>query len=138
MERFLEAQQWDYAAALEQIRRGRKQGHWIWYIFPQLAGLGRSDTATRYAIRDLDEARAYVAHPVLGARLREITAALMAQPSRDARAVMGGFPDDVKLRSCMTLFEIACPEEPLFSQVLDEFFAGQRDQATLRLLGLEG
>lgn len=138
MERYLEAQQWDYAAALRQIRQGRKQGHWIWYIFPQIAGLGRSDMAQRYAIRDLDEARAYGAHPVLGARLREITAALLALPVRDARAVMGGFPDDLKLCSCMTLFEIACPEEPLFGQVLDEYFAGQRDEATLRLLGLDG
>ncbi len=123
-----------YDAALSQLRVGRKQGHWIWFVFPQLAGLGSSPAARRYAIASLDEARAYLADPVLAARLRSCCQALIAlAPGIAATAVLGGI-DALKLRSSMTLFELAGPHQPLFAEVLERFYDGERDPATLRLL----
>jgi uncharacterized protein (DUF1810 family) len=137
LDRFLVAQHPVYAAALAELRRGRKESHWMWFIFPQLAGLGRSPTAQRYAIVSLDEARAYLAHPVLGARLCECAAALLAHAGRAPEAVLGAV-DAMKLRSSMTLFDRAGGGAGPFATVLNAFFAGARDEATLRLLAAAG
>ena len=118
-----------YAAALRELRAGRKTTHWMWFVFPQVAGLGRSATAHHFALADLDEAKAYAAHPVLGPRLRECAQALLEQPETDAVAVLGEV-DAGKLRSSMTLFAAAAPDEPVFPAVLDRFFGGERDEAT--------
>ena len=134
LERFVKAQQYDYDTALREIRSGRKRSHWMWYIFPQLQGLGFSSTAQYYGIRDLEEAMDYMEHPVLGARLVEISEALLTLGTSDPSAVMG-YPDDLKLRSCMTLFELAAPEQTVFAQVLEKYYSGRRDRRTLELLG---
>lgn len=130
LSRFKKAQEQDYAEALREIQMGYKQSHWIWYIFPQIAGLGRSGTAEYYAIRDLGEAKAYLADGTLRAHLLEISNALLTLESSDAEDVMG-WPDNLKLRSSMTLFHAADPEEPVFQQVLDKFYDGKPDQRTL-------
>ena len=136
LSRFVAAQQDTYSRALAELRAGDKQSHWMWFIFPQIAGLGRSDMARRYAIRDLAEAQAYLAHPVLGQRLRECTAAVLAHAGmRTAEAIFGGV-DAVKLRSSMTLFE-AAGDEHACADVLDAFFAGAGDPETLRLIDPE-
>ena len=135
LDRFLTAQRRDYAAALREIQNGRKRSPWIWYIFPQVAGLGMSSTSQYYAISGLDEARAYLREPTLRAHLLEISSALLALDESDPTAVFG-FPDDLKLRSSMTLFAAAAPDEPVFSAVLDKFFGGQPDTRTLQILGL--
>lgn len=135
LDRFLDAQRGDYAAALAEVRRGRKTSHWMWYIFPQIAGLGQSSTARYYSIRDLEEAREYYAHPVLGQRLREISGALLDLRGSDPVAVFGGI-DSMKLKSSMTLFAVAAPDDPLFQQVLDKYYGGEQDALTLRILGL--
>lgn len=132
--RFLTAQERDYATALREIRGGRKRSHWIWYIFPQLKDLGHSETAKYYGIKDLDEAKAYLSEPTLRARLIEISEALLSLRGNDPETVMG-YPDDLKLRSSMTLFAAADPEEPVFGQVLEKFFHGRPDQRTLDLIG---
>lgn len=134
LERFISAQRGSYAEALSEIGNGRKNGHWMWYIFPQLSGLGMSATSLYYGIRGIGEAKAYMADPVLGARLVEISSALLDIPTDDPRAVFW-YPDDLKLRSCMTLFKIAAPEQPVFGKVLDKFFGGVEDDMTLELLG---
>lgn len=136
LEKFVKAQCADYATALREIRSGRKRSHWIWYIFPQMQGLGMSHMANYYGIRDLEEAKDYMEHPVLGPRLIEISQALLELDSSDPGAVMG-FPDDLKLCSSMTLFELAAPEEKVFSRVLDKFYNGRRDGNTLRILGIK-
>ncbi len=133
LQRFLDAQARDYAAALAEIKGGRKRSHWIWYIFPQVQGLGFSSTSRHYAIRDLGEAAAYLQHPVLGSRLEEISRALLGLPGGNATAVLGT-PDDLKLRSSMTLFTQVPGASPVFRQVLDKFFGGQADPLTLRRL----
>ena len=133
LDRFVKAQAYDYDAALREIRSGRKRSHWMWYIFPQMQGLGFSSTAQYYGIRDLEEAKAYMAHPVLGSRLTEISEALLGLDTCDPSAVMG-YPDDLKLRSCMTLFEQAAPEQPVFGRVLEKYYAGRRDSRTLELM----
>lgn len=133
LSRFHQAQRRDYAAALAEIRAGRKRSHWIWYIFPQIAGLGFSSTSQYYAIRNLDEARAYLKDETLRAHLLEISRALLELDSSDASAVMG-YPDDLKLRSSMTLFELAEPECPVFGAVLEKFFGGRRDERTVALV----
>ena len=133
MERFLKAQETDYALALEEVRRGSKESHWMWYIFPQLRGLGRSTMAWHYGIRDLEEARAYLAHPILGKRLREITRAALELPGNNARAIFGS-PDHMKFRSCMTLFDQVSGDD-LFRKALDKFFGGTADPRTMELLG---
>jgi uncharacterized protein (DUF1810 family) len=132
--RFVEAQAGDYETALAEIRAGRKRSHWMWYIFPQIDGLGSSSMARRYAIKSLDEARAYLDHPVLGPRLAEITEAALAVEGRSAHEIFGS-PDDMKLRSCATLFARAASEGSVFSRLLDKFFDGKPDVRTLELLG---
>jgi uncharacterized protein (DUF1810 family) len=133
LDRFLAAQQGAYAGALEELRQGRKTGHWIWFVFPQLAGLGRSELSRYYAITSLDEARAYLVHPVLGTRLRECAAAVLATEGRTAVEIFGSI-DAVKVRSCMTLFGRAAPSEPLFAAVLDRLYGGRPDETTDALL----
>jgi len=135
LDRFVHAQDegGTYATALAELGRGRKVTHWMWFVFPQLAGLGRSSTARYYAIRSLAEAEAYLAHPVLGARLREATAVLARLDGPTAQDVFGGV-DAVKLRSSLTLFAHAAPDERLFAEVLDRYFRGEPDPETERLL----
>jgi uncharacterized protein (DUF1810 family) len=132
LERFVTAQEGVYDTALAELRAGRKRTHWMWFVFPQIAGLGSSSTAERYAIRSLDEARAYLAHPVLGPRLHEAAAAMLAVEGRTASEILG-FPDDLKLRSSMTLFAQAADEPGVFQQVLDRYYDGT-DPRTLALL----
>ena len=133
LSRFLEAQKNSYDTALREIRAGRKRSHWMWYIFPQIRGLGYSAMAQHYAIRNLGEAREYLQHPLLGPRLIEISEALLSLDESDPRRVMGS-PDDLKLRSCMTLFQCAAPDQPVFGKVLDKFYGGQPDGRTLEIL----
>lgn len=136
LQRFVDAQEDAaiYARALAELRAGRKRGHWIWFVFPQIAGLGLSPMSQAYAIRSLEEARAYLEHPVLGPRLHECCEALLAaDPSQNAESILGGI-DAIKVRSSMTLFLRADPEQPLFSAVLDRFYAGEPDPETDRLL----
>jgi uncharacterized protein (DUF1810 family) len=132
LERFVTAQRGTYDSALAELRAGRKRGHWMWFVFPQIAGLGFSSTAQHYAISGLDEARAYLAHPVLGPRLVEAARALLGLPGADPVAVLGSV-DALKLRSSMTLFAQAS-DEPVFRQVLDKFYDGSEDDATLTRL----
>ena len=131
--RFLDAQDASYATALAELRRGRKRSHWIWFIFPQIQGLGHSATSRHFAIADLDEARSYLAHPVLGPRLVECTEAVCAHGSLTAEAIFG-YPDWLKFRSSMTLFQ-AADDDPCFALALDLFYDGQRDDRTLAILG---
>lgn len=131
--RFVEAQAPVYAQALAELKSGRKESHWMCFVFPQLAGLGRSQMAQFYAISSLAEAQAYLAHPLLGRRLRECTDAVLAHPGLDAEAIFGPV-DAMKLRSSMTLFEAAAADERPFASALDLFFSGARDPATLELL----
>lgn len=127
--RFLIAQQGVYPGALAELRRGRKTGHWIWFVLPQVAGLGHSEMSRYYGIASLDEARGYLAHPVLGPRLRECAEALLGITGRSADEILGSM-DAMKLRSCMTLFHRAAPTEPAFAQVLERYFDGVADEAT--------
>jgi uncharacterized protein (DUF1810 family) len=131
--RFISAQARTYDAALAEIRAGRKRTHWMWFIFPQLKGLGLSSNAVYYGIDALEEAVEYLKHPVLGVRLLEISRALLGLPGNNATVVMGT-PDDLKLRSCMTLFARAPGADPVFGQVLDQYFRGEQDAKTLALL----
>jgi uncharacterized protein (DUF1810 family) len=134
LERFVDAQSGGvHEGALAELRGGRKTSHWMWFVFPQVAGLGSSPTAELYAIGSFDEARAYADHPVLGPRLVECAEAVLSHPDRTARQIMGS-PDDAKLRSSMTLFAIAAPSEPVFQQVLDTFFDGEQDPRTVSFL----
>jgi uncharacterized protein (DUF1810 family) len=135
LDRFVTAQEsgGTYERALSEIRRGRKVGHWMWYVFPQVAGLGSSPMAQKYAISSLAEARAYVAHPVLGPRLRECATSLTGLATTDPVVVLGPI-DALKLRSCMTLFDRAAPEEPVFARVLDQYYDGSPDEATTERL----
>ena len=135
LERFVSAQKRDYLTALGEIRQGRKRSHWMWYIFPQLKGLGMSSTSYFYGIENLDEAKAFLNDPYLGKNLMEISEALLSLNTGDARSVMGS-PDDLKLRSSMTLFSLAAPENPVFKKVLEKYYHGIQDPATLRILGL--
>jgi uncharacterized protein (DUF1810 family) len=134
LQRFLDAQATDYQQALAEIKAGRKRSHWMWYIFPQIQGLGFSSISQRYAIQDAREAAAYLQHPVLGARLVEISQALLGLAGSNATSIMGS-PDDLKLRSSMTLFGAVPGASPVFQQVLDKFFGGAPDGKTLQLLG---
>jgi uncharacterized protein (DUF1810 family) len=133
--RFVDAQKDDYAEALAEIRRGRKQSHWMWYVFPQFAGLGSSATSREYSIKSLEEARAYLDHPVLGPRLLECAEALLKIKHRSAPDILG-FPDDLKLRSCATLFACVSPPGSVFDRLLDKFYQGARDGRTLALAGM--
>jgi len=132
LERFVEAQEGIYATALAELKKGLKQTHWMWFIFPQIDGLGFSEMSHTYAIKSLDEARKYLAHPILGARLRECCAALLQVQGRRAIQIFGS-PDDLKLRSSMTLFALAGKTGP-FEDVLEKYFNGQRDPRTLDIL----
>ena len=133
LERFAEAQEGMYEQALAEIRRGRKQSHWMWFVFPQFDGLGVSATSRRYAVKSVDEARAYLAHPVLGPRLIECAEAMLGVDGRSARQILGS-PDDLKLRSCATLFAQVSPAGSAFHQILDKYFGGQPDDRTLSLI----
>lgn len=133
LQRFVDAQDRVYATVLEELRWGRKQTHWMWFVFPQLAGLGHSPMAERYAISGLDEATAYLAHPVLGPRLRQCTELTNVVADRSAHEIFSS-PDDMKFRSSMTLFAKVDTGGSLFKQALDHFFSGQQDQRTLDLL----
>ncbi|NVO84077.1 DUF1810 domain-containing protein [Hymenobacter terrestris] len=134
LQRFLDAQQATYPTALTEIRNGRKRSHWMWFIFPQLRGLGFSETARFYGIADAAEAAAYLAHPVLGPRLLDICEALLQLDSSDATRILGS-PDDLKLSSSMTLFGAVPGASAVFGAVLERFFGGESDPRTLALLG---
>lgn len=133
LERFVSAQRIPYDGVLAELRAGRKTGHWIWFIFPQFAGLGRSEMSRYYAIASLDEARAYLAHPVLGARLRECAALLLGTTGRTATDILGPV-DATKVRSSMTLFQRAAPDDRVFTEVLRRFYDGSADAATDALI----
>ena len=133
LQRFIDAQQSDYETALSEIKRGRKQSHWMWYIFPQIQGLGFSATSKLYAIKNLQEAQAYMNHPLLGKRLKEITNALIDLPSNNAHEIFGS-PDDVKLKSSMTLFASLPDADPVFESALKKFFKGEKDAKTLSII----
>jgi len=133
LQRFVDAQ----APAIDRVRKelsaGRKRSHWMWFVFPQIAGLGHSAMAVRYAIASLDEARAYLSHPILGPRLKECTGLVLNIADRSAQAIFA-HPDDLKFHSSMTLFAHAAPQEKLFADALGKYFAGQRNRATMNLL----
>jgi len=131
--RFTEAQANNYADALAEIKNGKKRTHWMWYIFPQIQGLGNSEFARVYAIKDINEAEAYLDHPVLGKRLIEISTTLLQLQNNDAYSVFGS-PDDMKLHSCMTLFSLTSNPNVVFEQVLQKFFNGVKDTKTLQII----
>ncbi len=133
LQRFLDAQVSVYPQALRELQLGRKQSHWIWFVFPQVQGLGRSSTAEFYAISSVAEAVAYLNHEILGERLRECSQAVLAHEGKDIEAIMG-FPDCLKLKSSMTLFDAISPPENIFATVLKLFYGGQFDQVTLQFL----
>ena len=133
LERFVEAQEGVYAQALGELMAGRKTGHWMWFIFPQIAGLGRSPMAQRFAISSLEEARGYLQHRVLGTRLRECTQAAVDVEGTTAHEIFG-FPDDMKFRSCMTLFARAASEAEIFRKALEKYFGGEEDGLTVEKL----
>jgi uncharacterized protein (DUF1810 family) len=134
LQRFVDAQAPVYDVVRAELKAGRKQTHWMWFVFPQMAGLGRSDMARRYAIADIEEARAYLAHPLLADHLDECCRLVAAFQDRTAAEIFGA-PDDVKFHSSMTLFSAAAPEAGIFDVCLSQFFGGKPDQATLSLLG---
>jgi uncharacterized protein (DUF1810 family) len=133
LQRFVEAQERNYDDALAELKAGRKTSHWMWYVFPQIAGLGSSAMAKAYALGSLAEAKAYLAHPLLGSRLRDCVTAVNAVSGRTAHEIFGS-PDDLKFRSSLTLFAEAAPEEPLFRQALAAYFGGEADTRTLAAL----
>lgn len=133
LKRFLEAQSDDYEIALNEIKSGQKRSHWMWYIFPQFKGLGRSSTTVYYAIKSKEEARAYLAHPILGSRLMEVTKAFLELESKTAREILGS-PDDLKMKSSMTLFDLIQGERGLFDAVLNKYYGSSRCQTTIRIL----
>lgn len=132
--RYLDAQAKDFATALKEIKEGYKQSHWMWFIFPQIIGLGQSRTSILYSIQSLDEAKAYMNNETLANNMNTICEALVALKTNDANGIFG-YPDDVKLQSSMTLFGEACPENEIFAKVLDKFFEGKKDTRTLELIG---
>lgn len=134
LQRFVDAQSPVYPQVHAELTAGTKRSHWMWFIFPQIAGLGSSPTARRFAIESMDEATAYLAHPVLGPRLRECTELVLTHPHRSAADIFS-FPDDLKFHSSLTLFAVADPDTPLFRSALQTFFSGERDEATLDRLG---
>jgi uncharacterized protein (DUF1810 family) len=134
LSRFVLAQERDYQRALSELKSGEKRTHWMWYIFPQLDGLGTSLMASHYAIRNLEEAEAYLSHAVLGPRLLECAEAVIGVEGRTATQILGS-PDDLKLRSCATLFDCVAPEGSVFHRLLAKYYQGNRDPLTLRRLG---
>jgi uncharacterized protein (DUF1810 family) len=135
LKRFVQAQSTDYDRALLEIKRGKKRSHWMWYIFPQFEGLGFSATSRRYSIKSTEEAEEYLAHRVLGSRIEECAKAAMSVEGRSAHEIFG-YPDDMKLRSCATLFACLSPSGSVFHQLLDKYFEGKQDPKTLRLIGV--
>ena len=133
LSRFVQAQEETYAQALRELRLGRKQGHWMWWIFPQLDGLGFSSMTKRYSIKSEEEARAYLTHPTLGPRLIECGEAILSVEGKSAREILGS-PDDLKLKSCATLFSHVSRPGSVFRRILDKFYSGESDAATIRLL----
>lgn len=133
LDRFIQAQKGSYDTALKEIRDGHKKSHWIWYIFPQITGLGMSAISEKYAIKNIEEAKAYMADKTLRSHLVQASEALLGLECSDPSVVMG-FPDDLKLRSCMTLFAIAAPECTVFQSVLDKYYGGEMDKKTLEIL----
>lgn len=136
LDRFVQAQERDFQRALSELCHGKKRSHWMWYIFPQLAGLGSSSTSQYFSIKGLDEARAYLAHPVLGPRLLECVDALLHVQGRSAAEIFG-FPDDLKLKSSATLFAVVAGPGSAFERLLEKYYHGERDDRTLRLLGID-
>jgi uncharacterized protein (DUF1810 family) len=134
LERFVQAQESDYDQALSEIRSGTKRSHWMWYIFPQFDGLGMSATSKRYAVKSAAEAKAFLAHPVLGPRLVACAEAVLQVEGRSARNIFG-YTDDLKLRSCATLFACVSPAGSVFHRLIEKYFDGERDTNTLRLMG---
>jgi uncharacterized protein (DUF1810 family) len=130
---FVQAQNAVYDEVLRELAAGRKETHWIWFIFPQLAGLGSSSTAKKYAITSIAEARRYFEHGIVAPRLRECTQLMLALPNHSISSILD-YPDDLKFRSCMTLFAAAVPEEPLFAAALEKFFGSEPDPLTVKLL----
>ena len=130
---FVQAQEDIYEQALAELKNGSKESHWMWFVFPQIAGLGNSEMARKYAIPNLADAKAYLSHDLLGSRLRECTEAVLAVEGRTAHEIFGS-PDDVKLKSCMTLFEVADGPDSVFSSILEKYFEGQRDERSLMIL----
>lgn len=135
LSRFLQAQEDSYEQALAEIRSGLKQTHWMWYIFPQLDGLAVSATAKHYSIKSIEEAKAYLQHPILGVRLLACAEAVMGVEGRTAKVIFGA-PDDLKLRSCATLFACVAPAGSVFERLLRKYYQGERDSVTLELLGI--
>ncbi|MDB5008430.1 MAG: calpastatin [Mucilaginibacter sp.] len=133
LKRFIDAQETDYQVALSEIKNGRKRSHWMWYIFPQIQGLGFSETSRFYAIKDINDARKYLKHPVLGGRLIDICKALLQLEDNNATSIFGS-PDDMKLKSSMTLFAALPETDPVFQSVLDKFFNGLKDSKTLEIM----
>ena len=134
LSRFINAQEGIYDRALAELHDGLKRSHWMWYIFPQIEGLGHSPTTRRYSIKSLEEARQYLAHPVLGQRLKESAEAVLAVQGRSAADIFG-HPDDWKLQSSMTLFELVSGPESVFGRILDKYYQGKRDTRTLQIVG---
>jgi uncharacterized protein (DUF1810 family) len=133
IDRFLQAQETSYAAARSELQSGRKRSHWMWYMFPQVIGLGSSATSITYAIRSMEEAAAFLRHPVLGARLIELTTIVLTHKDKSIRDIFGS-PDDLKFRSCMTLFSKVKGADPIFSQALEVFFHGIGDAETMNII----
>jgi uncharacterized protein (DUF1810 family) len=134
LHRFISAQEGVFDRALAELRDGLKRSHWMWYIFPQIEGLGHSPTTRHYSIKSLEEARQYLAHPVLGVRLKECAEIVLALQGRSASEIFG-HPDDWKLQSSMTLFEVVSRPQSVFSRVLDKYYQGKRDSRTLQIVG---
>ena len=137
LDRFVQAQENAYATALMELQNGQKRSHWMWFIFPQIQGLGFSPTAQYYAVKDIEEARAYLAHPLLGPRLTECTSTVNVLEGKSLNEIFG-YPDHLKFVSSMTLFDLAAGAESEFSKALDKYCAGERDQATLDIAGVPG
>lgn len=133
LKRFLDGQRFGYETALKEMIAGEKRNHWIWYVFPQIKGLGHSPNSQLYGIRDSEEAREYLAHPILGARLRDITNAVLTHEGIDIRAIMGSGIDAMKFKSSMTLFDAVSPND-IFGKALDVFYDGKWDQRTLAII----
>ena len=136
LQRFLDGQRFGYETALKEMIAGEKRNHWIWYIFPQIKGLGHSPNSHLYGVKDLDEAKAYLAHPVLGARLREITNVVLSHADKGIHTIMGSWLDAMKFKSSMTLFDAASPGD-IFDKALEVFFEGKRDKRTLEILNIK-
>ena len=133
---FVQAHEDMYEQALAELKNGSKESHWMWFVFPQIAGLGNSEMARKYAIPNLADAKAYLSHDLLGSRLRECTEAVLAVEGRTAHEILGS-PDDMKLKSCMTLFEVADGPGSVFSSILEKYFEGQRDERSLTILNAQ-